>query len=285
MMRKALLAAVVVTAAVSSSIAANFELGINAGYGFGMGSGYTYYANETYKETPEAERRSEHSEYKPVYISFGKGLKIDINADIYFNDNFGLTLLSGISTLSKYEITEKDETPGDKSEEITTTSASYVPVNLGFKVKADLGKITPYAYVAPGVAFPVGTKAEIENTETEAEEGEAAVVTKTKTEIEATYAPGFIISSGLGLIVNVSDNIGIKFEFAPTVGSARLKEEKRTYKNGSTSTTIYEKDAKLPNDKRDQSGSEVTHNTNYSHSNQKTSLSSAALKIGIQIAF
>jgi hypothetical protein len=282
MMRKALLTAVVVTATVSSAMAASFELGINTGYGFGMGSGYSEISNRAYKDVEVEDEdgnitsEREYSEYKAIYQSAGKGIKLDVNADLFLNDNFGITLLTGISTLAKYEDIDNNLTEDEESENKTTAKASYIPFNLGVKLKADLDKFTPYAYVAPGVAIILGAQSEssVANQDT----------SYTGVPTEYSYSLGFAVNSGFGLQFNVSDKIGIKAEFAPTVGFARLKQVVSTDEDGNTETYIFETGAELTED--DISDEEDGyHDTYYSHSNQRISLSNSAIKIGIQIAF
>jgi hypothetical protein len=103
-------------------------------------------------------------------------------------------------------------------------TTSYVPVNLGLKLRARVGNaIAPYIYIAPGVFFPG-------KTETTNSSG-------IESKLTYKYGMGFCFTTGVGTTFSVSDRIGIKVEFSPTSASAspdRFMDNRgitTTYKN------------------------------------------------------
>lgn len=241
-------------------IAGGFQIGIGGGYGFA--SGRQYVGSSYDNSTPTAD------EYKDVLASYGNGIKMDLDATIFFNDNIGIMIASGFSMLGGYELERKNPTVTLKEKR----KASYLPITFGLKIKAGNKNLLPYLYIAPGIFIPIGTNGE-DILEFSNSRGE-------KDEITAKFATGFGVSSGLGALLNISDNFGIKVECSPTYAFARLKEVTTKYYNGAKATTVYKKDKHdLPADDIS-NPNDVTY---YEHGAHMFSFSSIAAKIGIVI--
>lgn len=252
-----------------SFIIADVELGIDFGYGFPFNTFQDdFFLPSAEFQGIETDTSMEYSEYKDLYYSLGKGLKAGIDFSIYLNDNVGIYFSSGFSFVGVYnDIEQKYTYEGEKSKYNTSIKANFLPINVGLKLKSGTGKVSPYVYIAPGLYIPIGV-----NGEAEYEEG--GVTDKATYKIK--YAPGFGIASGIGLKINLSDAFGFKFEFAPTLASARVKEAEAEL-DGEKYTYIFKKnEADLPED---------TNDTYYYHGGPKHSFSSLSAKIGVLIGF
>ena len=96
----------------------------------------------------------------------------------------------------------------------------------------------------------------------------------TKQDVSEKFALGFGVSSGMGVLLQVTNKLGIKAECSPTYAFARLKEI--TYEqDGQKQTIIFKKDEKvLPDD---------TATKTYYHGAPMYSFSSIAAKVGLLI--
>lgn len=257
---------------VTSTTFAKVEIGFSAGYGipvFGVQDEWGFLPYASYERTVDEEYNYNYSEYKDIYPTLGKGLKLGVDISFFFNENFALYLGSGFSTLAKYSGERKSTyTFNDSTVTYNTEiSGSFLPINLGFKMARNLGKVSPYLVVAPGLYIPIG----VTNTETDSY-GDSTKIQ----EYDLKCAPGFGVKSAIGFKVNMSDKVGLKFEIAPTFASARVKEVSYT-DEGETYKYFFEKDtAELP---------EGTETTDYEHGGPKISFSSLDLNIGLVIAF
>jgi outer membrane protein W len=213
-MRKVLCAAGIALV-VSVATAQKLEVGLDGGYGFGfvtaqVGTNISYDATSTNK-------------YEQVYASGGEGIKIRGEVDYFLSENIGIMVVSGYSMGGKYSVETRDLSPGGV-ENIMEGTTSYVPVNLGLKLRARVGNaVAPYIYIAPGVFFPG-------KTETTNSSG-------IESKLTYKYGMGFCFTTGVGTTFSVSDRIGIKVEFSPTSASAspdRFMDNRgitTTYKN------------------------------------------------------
>lgn len=261
---------------IVSNVASEVEIGLSGGYGFPV-AGHSddfFLPYSEYSVNYDSSDNSTYSDYKDINPSFGKGLKIGLDVSIFFNDNVGLFIGTGFSTLSKYSATTKESYADagsngyETSEEIEEISGSFLPINIGLKVKGS-GKVAPYLVVAPGLYLPLGFTAKYDYKI----DGESMGGTD---DVKIKYAPGFGVKSALGLKVNFTDNIGIKFECVPTLASARVKEAEYT-EEGETYKAIFEKNT-----------GELTEDTDteeYYHGGPVHAFSSVDANIGFVVSF
>ena len=224
---------------------------MDGGYGLGVGTalvGDNTTLDQNYTQT----------QYDEVYASRGKGLKLGGEVVYFFNDNMGIMVASGYSMLGKYS-TERKQT-GDTTQ--WTTTSSYLPINLGLKFKAKMGIVEPYLYVAPGMYFPKQINTAIDRT------GLGADTVKTT----YSYALGWGVSSGIGAVIRVSEQVGIKLEITPTYAFAKQSQYVAEHK-GQKITTIFKGDTgQLP---------VATSDTQYQHDAPRDSYSSVAVRAGV----
>ena len=234
------------------------------GFQLNFGGGYGFYADkEEFGANYEMNADGDYTEYKNILASYGNGIKFDFDATILFNDNVGLKMGTGFSMLGGYKYDRKATTATYEGK----LTANYLPITFGLKLQAGNGDLLPYVYVAPGIFIPIAVHRESET--------KSDMLPDSKSETTYKFALGFGISSGFGLLLKVSDKIGIKFECAPTYASARLKEYTTENDDGTKSKTIYKKDAKgIP---------ENTPETRYIRGAPMYSFSSIAAKVGISI--
>ncbi len=76
--------------------AGRFQLSFGGGYGFAAG-------REHVGVNSKVNSNGEFTEYKDVYGSLGNGIKFDLDATFFFNDNFGLVIASGFSMLGGWK--------------------------------------------------------------------------------------------------------------------------------------------------------------------------------------
>lgn len=238
--------------------ALGFQLSFGGGYGFSADK-------EDYGANYEMNADGEYTEYKDLLASYGNGIKFDFDATILFNDNVGLKMGTGFSMLGGFK-SERNSTVSTYESKLT---ANYLPITVGLKLQAGNGNILPYVYVAPGIFIPIAVHRN--------RVSKSDMLPESKSETTYKFALGFGVSSGLGLLIKLSDVIGIKFECAPTYASARLKEYTIEDDDGTKSKTIYKKDAKdIPED---------TLETRYIRGAPMYSFSSIAAKVGISLDF
>ena len=248
---------------VGEVLAAGFQLGFGGGYGFGAG-------RQDVGSSYEVNSNGDYTKYRDVRASYGNGIKLDLDATILFNDNFGLIIGTGFSMLGGYKLTGK----GPDWEGETKMRANYLPITAGIKLQAGSGNVQPYLYIAPGIFIPIGTK----GTDIFKAEGQPDEEDK----MEEKYALGFGVSSGLGFLIKVSKVLGLKFECAPTYLFARLKEIRYEWDDGSKTTIILKKnEKKLPEDDITDPDDE----TYYYHGAPMFSFSSIAAKFGFLFSF
>ena len=250
-MRRIIVAAAVVVSMVSMSNAQKLELGIDGGYGLGAGEDLQ---NPTYTNDVNGTAVT----WKDVYGSGGNGVKIMAEAAFFLNENIGIMAMAGYSMNGGFTSTQ---TYNDFTI-VYKTTASYVPVNLGLKIRAKLGNIMPYVYMAPGLYFP---KEKTNRTWTNQPDDNKTY----------TFAMGFGFTAGVGAALMISDNIGVKLEVNPTYAFANVKQ--MTDDNGilGTTTTFYQNDTPTPT----LNGT----NTVYQHGQPRISFSSVALRLGVFI--
>jgi len=234
-------------------VAGGFQLSFGGGYGFGAGRYYVGYNNDMGPTDGI-------TEWKDVYASLGNGIKLDIDGTYLLNDNFGIMFGTGFSMLGGYR-TENVTQIYTASRKII---GNFVPITAGLKFYTGKGNVMPYLHVAPGVFIPVGVHGESEYNDS-------------TTEISRKYVPGFCISSGIGLLLKVTNVVGLKMECTPFYGLSRIKEETLKRSNGTESTTIYLKDEEnLPS---------PSNNKTYTHGGPTHSFSSIAAKMGVVLSF
>lgn len=198
-MRKVLCAAGIALV-VSVATAQKLEVGLDGGYGFGFMSAQVG-TNSIYNGATMT-----YTKFEQVYASGGEGIKIRGEVDYFLSENIGIMVVSGYSMGGKYSVETRDLSPGGV-EIIMEGTTSYVPVNLGLKLRAKVdNKIAPYIYIAPGILFPNKTEA----------------MNSSGIESKRTYkyGMGFGFVTGVGTTFYVADRIGIKVEFSPTSASA-----------------------------------------------------------------
>jgi hypothetical protein len=254
---------VLIVVSLAAPVFCGFQIGLGTGYGFSAGGHY-----QEISSTEDA--ASVQTAREAAFVSLGNGLKLDFEAAFFFNENFGVMLATGYSLLGGYKVEAKD--PG---ESLTGEyESSFIPLNLGIKIKTGLGRVLPYAYVAPGLMFPSVT-----STVTGFTNGG-------KREYTYDYGTGMGIASGMGAAMNLTGRISAKIEFFFHYAFAALNEEKEVITDPSNnSTTVITKYVDKP---RNQVLPAVTSGTTTIRENndmiQKT-FSSAGLKLGVMLDF
>lgn len=260
-------ATAVLVSALSST--AGVELGVNFGYGFPthtlLDDWYLPYAEY---EGVDTDTSFEFTEYRNLYYSLGKGMKIAMDFTYYLGENFGLRFGSGLSLLGTYRIESSVRFMGVTTSEETTVHSSFIHLNAGLVCRASMDRLTPYAYVMPGLYVPLGVNG--------AWAERVGAELDWKATYKARFAPGFGVTSGAGVVVRISEVFGIRFEFTPQYASARLKEveiedEGETYKE-----VFMRNEAELPDD---------TETTEYYRGGPKYSFSSLGANIGFSFEF
>ena len=242
---------------------AEFEIGVNLGYGFKSGS----LLGDAYGLIPDAEydktNDTTYVKYNDLYTAFGNGLKFDLYGTYYFNDNIGLMFITGFSFLGGFS--------AEQSRRVGTTTridkykftSNYIPLNLGLKFRTQMGKFEPYLYLAPGMYIPI-THGHFNDT----------------IDVSMKLTPAWGFTSGIGGIIQLTEKFGLSFECTPTYSFARLKEYTEEM-SGVKTTVVFKKDeANLP--KTVISGTEVTA---YEHGGPRYAFSSIAAKIGVVVRF
>jgi outer membrane protein W len=178
----------------------------------------------------------------------------------FLNDNIGIMAASGYSMLGDYSM--KKEKPLDTLQN-TITSLGYLPINIGVKFKAKMGKMEPYLYLAPGIYFP-GKR--------DSTAVHATDLRRDTTKITTSYSMGWGVFAGIGAVVMVSEKVGIKLKILPTFAFATRSQYVSEYM-GAKYTYIYKDDrAGLPAN---------TTDTGYGHDAPRDSYSSIAVKAGV----
>jgi hypothetical protein len=252
-MRKVLMGACVVSM-VSLSMAQHLEVGVDGGYGLGVGTALVGHNSEM-------EAGYTMTRYEEVYSPGGAGLKMGGEVTYFLNDNIGIIAAAGYSMRGGYSTEYNDPEPSDTVQ--NTIHSSYLPINAGVKIKAKMGIIEPYLYLAPGVYFPKRDSTYIKITATTWDTAKTTIF----------YRLGWGVSAGIGAVIRVSEKVGIKLEITPTYAFA--KESKREKVSGGIKETyIYKDDAK-------EFPTTTPVNTWYRHDAPRDSYSSVAVKIGV----
>lgn len=259
---------------VLEAIALDFEIGANIGLGFSVGGdddfrfSWLTFDLDSYErdEVVGGTEPYSYDYYRDEYIGFGGGMKLDVDAALLLNDHIAVVLASGISLFG-----------GERLEQVThfvdgTTQTFeldfdgyYVPVTLGLRMSAELGRIEPYLYVAPGLIIPFGVSAYGED--------DAPNTATVVYEAEMSVNPGFGVTGGVGVRIPVNRSLDVRVEFCPTYAFARLTE--MYVVTGTTTTTItYERN--------DES---VPTGPDYQHGGPLLSVSSLAGKVGVVFSF
>lgn len=237
---------------VSMTGAQKIEVGLDAGYGLGIGAdlvGKNIEMNSSYQVT----------KYEEVYASGGNGLKIGAEAAYFFLDNIGIMVASGYSMLGSYTTENNDPTTADK----LTVTTSFVPVNVGLKLRAKIGRFVPYMYLAPGLYYPKKS-------------GTETITGQTDIKWTWEYDRGFGFTAGIGAVYTIAGKIGAKLEITPTYVFAN-QTKYASEQDGTTHTTVYWNDKEqLPT-----SGGEPV----YKHGQPRDSFSSIAVRAGICYGF
>jgi hypothetical protein len=225
MMRK-LIAAVVMSGVslVSMSGAQKFEIGIDGGYALGIG--------DSVGKNCTLDPLFNPLSWEDVYGSQGNGWKIRGEVTCWINDGFGVMAMSGYSWGGGYSTKQKFSSYSIS----TTVTTSYVPVNLGIKLRSPaMGPIRPYIYVAPGIYFP---KKRQKDYNTSLAANPPPNVTDFK------YSLGFGFTAGVGAVCSLNDRMGIKLDIAPTYAFANVTQFTYgdPYANPKTKTYIYKND-------------------------------------------
>jgi hypothetical protein len=260
-MKKTIFVLVITLITAGHISAVDLQLGFASGYGFPSGRD-----QNVVSYTADAD--GNYTDYRDIRASYGNGIKFDVDFTIFFNNTVGLMFCSGFSMLGGY-VYEQDDPTANTSHEEGTYKANYLPITGGLKFKAEWNRLSPYLFVAPGIFIPLGVNGEMTRNNPQN-------VYRT-TEYEYKFAPGFGISSGIGMLLELSRIFHLRFEFAPTYAFARLVEEKEIDENGDVTITIYKKnETDLPED---------AGNTRYRNGADLLSFSSMAAKAGIVLEF
>ena len=214
------LAAVMAVSMVSLAAAQKLEIGISGGYG--LPAGTVLAGHKTILDTTTYTAKT----FEEVYSPGGKGWKMTGEVVYYPFENLGIIAIAGYSTSNRYDTIYSYENNTNMVADTVTTT--HIPLNIGLKIKAKMGIVQPYLYVAPGVIFPKKTESSVDYTG-------ATTIKKTY-----SYSMGFSVTAGLGAAIMVTDKIGIKAEFSPTYASASPTrfEEERTQAGITTTRTV-----------------------------------------------
>jgi hypothetical protein len=243
---------------VEQASAVDLQLGFAAGYGFASG-------RDEVSPSYVMNSDGEYIEYKNNLASYGNGIKFDVDLTIFLNNTLGIMVGTGFSMLGGYSY-EREDPAGNSDGKFRSF---YLPLTGGLKLQAGFNKISPYIFVAPGLFIPIGVNSVI-NTDN-------LLTGYTTTEYEYKFAPGFGISSGIGMLLGLTDGLKIRFEFAPTYAFARLTERKRIADDGTVTVIVYKKNkTDIP---------ENSGNTSYTRGADMFSFSSIAAKFGIVLGF
>lgn len=257
-MNRFFVAAAVVALMVSASSAQKFEFGVHGGLGSAAG--------EELQDANITTLNGDPVSRKDIYGSGGNGLKILAEVAYFINENIGIVAMGGKSMNGGYTTQSTSNDVAGTTVIKNTTTASYVPVNLGLEIRAKIGIIMPYVYMAPGLYFP----------------NEKRTTTNSSWYDENftyTFTTGFGFTAGAGAAIMVSDKIGVKVEVSPTYAFANLTQytDKSADNTGlyTTTTYIYKNNtAPLP---------PSTANTFYINGQQRRSFSSIAVNLGVFI--
>jgi hypothetical protein len=190
------------------------EIGIGAGYGIPAGG-------ELYGSMVETDASYNVTDVEHKYWSGGNGLKIDLDLAYFLNDNFGIMLATGYALLGGVTMEYTDPNGTIKDE----MKSSYLPVNLGVKVKTAGKDGCLYAYMTPGIYIP----------SMKGETDDAGQITESTLKFDI----GVGVSSGMGLVFNLSEALGIKVELNSTYAHAKVNELEETDPSGQKTTEKY----------------------------------------------
>jgi hypothetical protein len=197
--------------------------------------------------------------WEDVYGGGGNGWKIMAEGTYYINESFGIIAVSGYSWGGGYSIGSQNGTDPIVYATKYVIKASYLPVNIGLKLRTRIGNIMPYIYMAPGMYFP-------QQKETISRSGIFAAPDEI---INYSFAMGFGFTGGVGAAIMVLDNMGVKLEIVPTYAFANVT--KSTDQQGNvTTTTIYKNN---------------TTNTTDTHGQPRFTFNSVAMKAGVYYRF
>jgi hypothetical protein len=210
---KRICAAACVVSMVSLPFAQHLEVAVDGGYGLGTGKAFVG-SNSTIQLEGT---NYVYTRYEEIYASGGEGIKMTGEITYFFNDNIGIMAASGYSMLGGYSTESKAPTDTNYG----TGTSQYLPINIGVKLRAKMGVIEPYIYLAPGVYFP---KKETESIEIRVLPYPPPPVTRDTIKKSFHYAPGWGVSAGIGAMLRVSEKVGIRLEISPTYAFARQTE-------------------------------------------------------------
>jgi hypothetical protein len=255
-MRRLLVAAAIVITMVSLSSSQKVELGVDFGYGFGMTDsvGVNNVSDVTYNMLS----------WEEVFGSRGTGWKIMGEGTFYLNENFGIMAISGYAWGGGYSTRRESYA----SILVSTIETSYVPVNIGLKLRGKIGPILPYMYMAPGLYFP-------QQKETRSASGNPDHILK------YSFSTGFGFTAGAGAALTIFGKMGIKVEIAPTYAFADITEytDSQTDQNNVTTTTTHifkNNTGALP---------PSTQDTIYVYGQPRPTFNSVAMKLGVYYSF
>lgn len=281
-------------------ISADIELGVNIGYGFGLGLyGDDWFGlkadwlgryNPDYDPlVDDPDDRYNYETYDDLNVTFGNGIKLDVDFTLFFNNTLGFLLRSGISVFGGYtceQIVKGSGTNYDVNKTIASTTSkiksNYLPINIGLKFKNKFNRLSIYSFIAPGIYFPFGVKGEW--VDWYIDPGDPI---ENKKDIDMLFQPGFGVSAGFGAKFNLTQKLDIIFEFNPTYAFAILKEV-NCIQDDYDWTPIeikyyYEKDAKKLKDDIIDDDNEIYKY--YIRGRPKYSLSSLSGKVGLLFNF
>jgi hypothetical protein len=212
--------------------------------------------------------------YKDQYLSLGNGIKAglsvcyNVTENIGVMANVGVTVLGGKTISSK--ITDISIVPNPVYTSTWKMNSYFSSANLGFRIKAGIGSIEPYLYLAPGFYMPFNAQGDIETkTENVGQDSSGGAGTSTAI-LKMFFAPGFGVAGAMGIRIKLSKVIGFNAEFAPEYAFARMTE----YTQGPQTTFFKKNEAQLPTDGK-----------TYAHGGPIISFSSLGTKAGLFFGF
>lgn len=179
---------------------------INAGYGLNMSSQNLYYF-DFYNSTSS----SNSDTYEQVNVSLGKGLNLGGAFGYMFNENIGAEL--GISYLLGGKSKAKDTYTGGTTD--YTLSSKMLRINPSLVIASGFENINPYAKF--GLIICSGS---IMYEYNDNDNGDISLM-----KIKLNGGIGLGLSSGIGAMINISDNMSffgelnmVNLSYAPTKG-------------------------------------------------------------------
>jgi opacity protein-like surface antigen len=169
---------------IASPLAAQQKISFLGQIGYGLGLGGEHFATSTtYDASYDPTSEKDH------YLSMGKGLTLDLGAEMSLNPNFDARLTGGYSMMPSLEV--KTESPSGTYK--STYKGHIIALNAILIAKAQLGTLHPYVGMGPGL-YLAGAKRE--------DEGGS-----TKMTTEMRFKPAIGFSGLLGLEFLMSGNL------------------------------------------------------------------------------